>query len=53
MTPIEKVVAINAEASPEEVLELVRSQVHSRLPVYRNDLNHIIGIMPIRTFIRS
>ena len=53
MTPIDRVVAIDAEDSPEEVLDLVKSQVYSRIPVYRKDLNHIIGIMPIRSFIRS
>ncbi|MBQ2311641.1 MAG: hemolysin family protein [Clostridia bacterium] len=53
MTPIDKVVSINAEDSAEEILEQIKSQVHSRLPVYSGDLNHIIGILQIRTYIRA
>ena len=53
MTPIDRVDAINLESSPEEILEIIKSQTHSRLPVYRVDLNHIIGILQIRNFIRA
>ena len=53
MTPIDKVVSINAADSAEEILEQIKSQVHSRLPVYSGDLNHIIGILQIRTYIRA
>ncbi len=53
MTPIYKVVAINIEDSPENVLEQIKNTTHSRLPVYRKDLNHIIGILQIRDFIRA
>jgi len=53
MTPIDKVVSINAEDSPEDILEQIKSQVHSRLPVYSGDLNHIIGILQIRNYIRA
>ena len=53
MTPIDKVVSINAEDSAEEILEQIKSQVHSRLPVYSGDLNHITGILQIRTYIRA
>ena len=53
MTPIEKVDAINLEENPENILEIIKDQTHSRLPVYRNDLNHIIGILQIRNFIRA
>ena len=53
MTPIDKVEAVNAEDSAEEILEHIKSQVHSRLPVYSGDLNHIIGILQIRNYIRA
>ena len=53
MTPIDKVEAINAEDSAEDILEQIKSQVHSRLPVYSGDLNHIIGILQIRNYIRA
>ncbi len=53
MTPIEKIDAIDLENDPEDILEIIKSSTHSRLPVYRNDLNHIIGILQIRNFIRA
>ena len=53
MTPIDKVVSINCKDSADAVLEQIKSQVHSRLPVYDGDLNHIIGILQIRNYIRA
>ena len=53
MTPIEKVDAINATDSMEDILKQIKNQTHSRLPVYEEDLNHIIGILQIRNFIKA
>ncbi len=53
MTPIDKVFAINCEDDPDNMLSFIKEQTHSRLPVYRGDLNHIFGILHIRSFIRA
>lgn len=53
MTPISSVNAVNCAANPESILEFIKEQTHSRLPVYKNDLDHIIGILQIRSFIRA
>ena len=53
MTPISSVNAVNCADDPETVLEFIKEQTHSRLPVYKNDLDHIIGILQIRSFIRA
>ena len=53
MTPISSVNAVNCADDPESILEFIKDQTHSRLPVYKNDLDHIIGILPIRSFIRA
>ena len=53
MTPISSVNAVNCAADPESILEFIKEQTHSRLPVYKNDLDHIIGILQIRSFIRA
>ena len=53
MTPISKVNAVNCDDDPETILEFIKEQTHSRLPVYRKDLDHIIGILHIRSFIRA
>ena len=53
MTPISSVNAVNCADDPERILEFIKEQTHSRLPVYKNDLDHIIGILQIRSFIRA
>ena len=53
MTPISKVEAVDIESTPDEILEHIKNQTHSRLPVYKKDLDHIVGILQIRNFIRA
>ena len=53
MTPIERVVALSIDETPENILDIIKGQTHSRIPVYNGDLNHIIGILQIRTFIKA
>ncbi|MBR2880390.1 MAG: HlyC/CorC family transporter [Oscillospiraceae bacterium] len=45
--------AINVASSPADVLARVKSAVHSRLPVYEESVDNIIGIMQVRKFIRT
>ena len=53
LTPRVDVTAIDVDDSLEEILEQVRSQNHSRLPVYEGTIDNIIGILQIRTFIKA
>ena len=53
MTPRNRILAVNADDSPSVILEQVKNQTHSRLPVYSGDIDHIIGILQIRTFIKT
>lgn len=45
--------AIDIEDSPEEMLEFIRSQTHSRLPVYEGSIDNIIGVLQIRKYIKA
>jgi CBS domain containing-hemolysin-like protein len=45
MTPRIKVVGVDACATIEEAVTLVREQGWSRLPVYRGDLDHVVGFL--------
>ncbi|MBN2199791.1 MAG: HlyC/CorC family transporter [Candidatus Aminicenantes bacterium] len=51
MTPRPKVVALNIEASREEVLKTIRSCAFTRFPVYRGRLDNIEGILHARDII--
>ncbi len=45
--------AVDAAWSPRQIMEFIRAQRHSRLPVYEGQIDNIIGILPIRRFIKA
>ena len=53
MTPMDQVVAVNISDGPEKILRVIRSQNHSRVPVYRGDPDHIIGVLQIRKVLKQ
>lgn len=53
LTPRVDLVAIDIEDSQEEILSLIRSTNHSRLPVYEGSIDNIIGVLQIRRFIKA
>jgi CBS domain containing-hemolysin-like protein len=48
MVPKEKIVAVNSKSSPEELLNIFVEEGHSRLPVYENSIDNIIGVIYAR-----
>lgn len=46
--PRGRVVGIPAEAGRQEVLEIVREQMYSRYPVYRESLDHVVGLLHVK-----
>ena len=53
LTPRVDLVAIDMEDSQEEILSLIKSTNHSRLPVYEGSIDNIIGVLQIRRFIKA
>jgi len=53
MTMLGDICAIDAGLPNNELLSVVRESVHTRLPVYEGDIDNIIGILHIRTFIKE
>ncbi len=51
MVPRTEVVAVDISTPPTEVLRLLAEENHSRIPVYRDDVDHIIGILHARDLI--
>ena len=47
------VTAVNVDDPLDDVLSLVRSQNHSRLPVYEGTIDNVVGILQIRKFIKA
>ena len=46
-------VALDIDDSPAELLEQIKGSTHSRLPVYRDTIDNIIGILQIRKYIKA
>lgn len=53
LTPRVDLIAIDIEDSYEEILDRIKVQNHSRLPVYEGSVDNIIGILQIRKFIKA
>lgn len=53
LTPRVDVVAIDIDDDPEENLAFIKQQNHSRLPVYEGSIDHIIGVLQIRKFLKA
>lgn len=52
MTPRPDVVAIRADATIDELRTLVREQEYSRLPVFRENLDNIVGLVVVKDLIQ-
>lgn len=51
MVPRTEVVAVETGAPAEEILRVLAEENHSRMPVYRDDLDHVVGILHVRDLI--
>jgi CBS domain containing-hemolysin-like protein len=47
------VAAIDVDDPQEEILAKIKEEKHSRLPVYRDSIDNIIGILQIRKYIKA
>jgi len=52
MTPRPDIVAIQASASIDDLRKLVREQEYSRLPVYTDNLDNIVGLVVVKDLIQ-
>ncbi|MGQ0814209.1 MAG: hemolysin family protein [Gemmatimonadota bacterium] len=48
MTPRPDIIALEANASLEQVVELLIEEGHSRIPVYEEDLDNVVGILLVK-----
>lgn len=53
MTMREDICAIDAALTPAQVLDYIRAHRRSRIPVYAGDLDHVIGVLQVRKFLKG
>jgi putative hemolysin len=52
MTPRPQIVAIESETSLADVLRVISESGYSRIPVYKDTLEHILGILHVKDLVR-
>ena len=52
MVPRNEVVGINLDDDIDDIMQQIINSQHTRLPVYNNDINNVIGILHIRSAAR-
>jgi CBS domain containing-hemolysin-like protein len=53
MTPRRKVQAVPTDIAYDDLVKLVVESRHSRLPVYENDLDHVVGTLYLKDLMRQ
>jgi CBS domain containing-hemolysin-like protein len=53
MTPRIDIVAAPLSASPRDIAELVLASGHTRIPVYRESIDEVVGILHVRDLLRA
>ena len=53
MIPRTELVAVDVAASRAELIRVVTTGRHSRLPVYRGDLDHVVGLLYVIDLLRA
>jgi len=48
MVPHNEVIGINLDDSLDEIMEVIRNSEHTRLPVYRDNIDHVSGLLHLR-----
>ena len=52
MVPRNEIAALDIDDDIEEILNQLKSSQHTRLPIYKGDINHLIGVLHIRNATR-
>jgi CBS domain containing-hemolysin-like protein len=53
MTPRTEVVAVQAEAGLQQMLELATTHGFSKMPVYQDDLDHVLGVVHLKDIVSA
>jgi CBS domain containing-hemolysin-like protein len=53
MVPRTEILALEADASLEESIQLATTSTYTKIPVYDDDLDHIVGVVHIKDLLRA
>jgi Mg2+/Co2+ transporter CorB len=52
MVPRHEIVGLDLDAEPGDLLDLVATSRHTRLPVFRDNVNNVLGVLNLRRLVR-
>ena len=52
MVPRGEIISVDSKKNYNQVFEVIKAESHSRLPVYQNNLDNIIGFFHVKDFIK-
>ena len=53
MIPRSEIIAVNYDQSYGEILHVIKEESHSRMPVYKTNIDNVIGFFHIKDFIKK
>ena len=53
MVPRSEIVAVNMNQTYKEILHIIKTESHSRMPVYNKNLDEIVGFFHIKDFLKN
>ena len=53
MVPISEIIAVDHDQSYNEILNVIKKESHSRMPVYKKNIDNVIGFFHIKDFIKE
>lgn len=52
MTPRTDIIAVNLDTPYDEIIQIIKEEAFSRMPVYEDDLDDIVGILHVKDFVK-
>tara|TARA_B100001057_G_scaffold194678_1_gene195504 strand:+ start:420 stop:1268 length:849 start_codon:yes stop_codon:yes gene_type:complete len=53
MVPRSEIVAVDYDQTYEQILDLIKEESHSRMPVYKKNLDNVVGFLHVKDFIKT
>ncbi len=53
MVPRSEIIAVDYQQTYSDILELIKEESHSRMPIYKKNLDNIVGFFHIKDFIKN
>ncbi len=53
MVPRSEIIAVDYDQTYFEILDLIKEESHSRMPVYKKNLDNVVGFLHVKDFIKT